>query len=441
MTVRGLLWLSFYLVLIALPLGVAAIWPGAAAGRPPLMQFGVACGFIAFTILGLEFSLISKIQPVASAFGMDALIQFHRQMGLVATVFLFAHAGALLYAGYPLEWLNPLNPDCGWAMRWGLMAFGALVLLVLLTLWRKQLRLAYEWWLCSHGILSKILVLAGLAHLFLFGGFSSQRPMRILLGVYMVGLVAISIYFQILKPLRMWSRPWKLVENRRESFDTRTLRLKPEGHPGFTFEPGQFAWLSTCKTPFHKDRHPISMSSAAVDELGQTIDFTIKDLGDWSGQIVPKLAAGTTVWVDGPYGVFSPDREQGPGYVLIGGGVGITPLVSMCQTFAARGDQRPVYLFYGSKSVESLRFREELESLESRMNLKLIYALEEPPASWPGESGYITAPMLSRHLPNQFKRYQYFICGPGPMMDSIERLLPQLGIPTSQIHTERFVMV
>lgn len=441
MPVRGLLWLSLYLILIALPLGVATIWPGEFADIPTLMKLGLAFGFLAFTILGLEFSLISKIQSVASAFGMDALIRFHRQMGLIATILVMAHAVALIYNGYPLEWLNPFGPDTTWAMRWGLLSAFAVLSLIVTSLARQQLRLPYEWWQWTHDLLAKLVLLSALAHLLMVGAFSGQRPMQIVIGGFAVLMVGISVYFQVLKPLWMWSRPWVVVENLKLSTDTHTLKLKPDGHPGFRFEAGQFAWLNTGGTPFHKDRHPVSMSSAASDELGQTIEFTVKDLGDWSGKVVPNLQPGTRIWVDGPYGVFTPDREQGPGYVLIGGGVGITPLLSMCETFAVRGDLRPVYLFYGSASVESLRFRERLEALQTRMNLKVIYALEKPPEGWQGEAGYITQDLLQKHLPLQGKRFQYFICGPGPMMDSIERILPKIGIPASQIHTERFVMV
>lgn len=441
MSVRGLLWFSLYLIFIALPVGVAAIWPGALADIPNLMKFGVALGFLAFTILGLEFALISKLHPVASAFGMDALIRFHRKMGIVATVFVIAHAAVLLINGYPLAWINPFSPDTTWAMRSGLIATGALGLLTLFSLARQQLRIPYEWWQWSHTIFAKIVVIGALVHLVLVGGFSSQKPMQFVLATYALVVLGISAYFQLLKPIWMWSRPWVVMENRRESSDTRTLRIKPENHAGFIFEPGQFAWLSTGKTPFHKDRHPISMSSAAPEELGQPIDFTVKDLGDWSGKVVPALAPGSRIWVDGPYGVFSPDMQQGPGYVLIGGGVGITPLVSMCETFAARGDLRPVYLFYGSKSFEGLRFRDRLETLASSMNLRIIYALESPPSGWTGEIGFVTKELLQRHLPLQFQRFQYFVCGPSQMMDSIEQILPELGVRSSQIHTERFVMV
>jgi ferredoxin-NADP reductase len=129
------------------------------------------------------------------------------------------------------------------------------------------------------------------------------------------------------------------------------------------------------------------------------------------------------------------------GYVLIGGGVGVTPLYSMCQTMAEREDARPVYLFYGAKSWDDITFREELEALQGRMNLKVIYVLEHAPAGWQGETGFISQEALSRNLPWNYHRFVYLICGPEPLMDAMEKALPALGVPPDQVHTERFSMV
>jgi predicted ferric reductase len=71
------------------------------------------------------------------------------------------------------------------------------------------------------------------------------------------------------------------------------------------------------------------------------------------------------------------------------------------------------------------------------MNLKVIYVLEKPNASWNGEKGFINADMLRRHLPKQYRRFQYFICGPPSLMDSMERILPEIGVPSTLVHTER----
>lgn len=146
------------------------------------------------------------------------------------------------------------------------------------------------------------------------------------------------------------------------------------------------------------------------------------------------------MWIDGPYGVLSADREQGMGYVLIAGGVGITPLYSICQTLAEREDVRPVLLFYGARNSEDLTFREELDALQGCMNLQVIYVLSEPSENWEGESGFITTEILKRYLPKQFRRFVYFICGPEPLMDAMETALPKLGIPREKVFSERFGM-
>jgi predicted ferric reductase len=179
------------------------------------------------------------------------------------------------------------------------------------------------------------------------------------------------------------------------------------------------------------------MSSSARGEPG-LIAFTIKNLGDWSGEVVPALQPGKQIWVDGPYGVFTPSRAPGSGYVMIGGGAGITPLYSMCQTFAERGDMRPVQLFFCGYSLERLIFFQQVEELKKRMNLTVTHVLENPPADWTGEIGYMTADMLRRHLQSGFERFEYFVCGPPGLMDSMEQALVDFGVPAHRIHTERF---
>ncbi len=439
--VRGALWFGAYLTLILFPLIVGAVAHGDAAGRPFHTQFGVACGLVSLSIMAFQYTMISKVKTVAGAFGQDALLHFHKLMGMLALVLLMAHAVLMLLSGYPAEWLNPFAPENPWAMRWGVIAGYLLVLLTLVSLLRKPLRLSYGWWQMSHAWLADAVVLMGLVHVLMFGSFSRSPAMRATFAVYSVIVLTLGIKYRLVRPLRMWSKPWVVVENRKEKGDSRTLVLKPSGHEGFTFEPGQFAWISTARTPLHKDRHPISFSSRAYDYGPAEIAFTIRDLGDWSGEIVPKLEPGRRVWVDGPYGVFSADREQGMGYVLIGGGVGVTPMMSICATLAERGDRRPVILFFAGRDLDSLTFDEEFRALEKRMNLKIVYVIERPPENWKGEKGYLNQEILKRHLPAQHKRFQYFICGPPPMMDMVEKALPALGVPPQNIHSERFDMV
>ena len=155
------------------------------------------------------------------------------------------------------------------------------------------------------------------------------------------------------------------------------------------------------------------------------------------------MKPGAKAWVDGPRGVFTIDREEGAGYGLIGGGIGITPLRAMVLAMEERGDVRPVVLFYGVNDEADLTYDEELAELDRRMdNLTVVRVLSKPGDDWAGERGYINADILKRHLPERLlTRFQYFICGPNALMDAMEKALPQIGVPRDRVHTERFDMV
>jgi ferredoxin-NADP reductase len=98
-------------------------------------------------------------------------------------------------------------------------------------------------------------------------------------------------------------------------------------------------------------------------------------------------------------------------------------------------------LVYANREWDGVAFREELEHLKDRLSLTLVHVLERPPDDWTGETGYVTPEVLSRHLPPGYRRFQFFICGPDPMMDAAEAALVELGVPPDRVHTERFDMV
>jgi ferredoxin-NADP reductase len=98
-------------------------------------------------------------------------------------------------------------------------------------------------------------------------------------------------------------------------------------------------------------------------------------------------------------------------------------------------------LLYGSKDWESITFREELEALQARLDLKVVHVLANPPEGWTGERGYIDAAMFKRHLPPPYADHEYFICGPDVMMDAIEGALGELKVPMSKYHSERYSFV
>jgi predicted ferric reductase len=148
--------------------------------------------------------------------------------------------------------------------------------------------------------------------------------------------VALLVWVRIGKPLTLRRRPWRIEGITPERGQTTTLTLRADGHRGFRFAPGQYAWFAIGRSPFSLTKHPFSFSSSG-DSDG-VIDVSIKALGDFTASVA-NIDLGTKVYIDGPHGVFRPDLAEGPGFVLIAGGVGITPMMSILRTFAGRGDR------------------------------------------------------------------------------------------------------
>jgi predicted ferric reductase len=137
--------------------------------------------------------------------------------------------------------------------------------------------------------------------------------------VVLIGLLG---YVRIYKPWRLLSRPYSVAEVRSVAPRTWALTVRAEGHEGLRFQPGQFAWITIDRSPFSVREHPFSLSSSA--ERTGTYEFTIKELGDFTSRI-GEVQPNTRAYIDGPYGAFSTERYQGPGYIFIAGGVGISP--------------------------------------------------------------------------------------------------------------------
>ena len=98
------------------------------------------------------------------------------------------------------------------------------------------------------------------------------------------------------------------------------------------------------------------------------------------------MPVGRRVYLDGPYGAFTIGNPADM-HVLIAGGVGVTPMMSIIRTLADRGDSRPVILLYGSRNWDSITFREELEALKARLDLTVVHVLAESAGRLDGRAG------------------------------------------------------
>ena len=434
--VRRTVWLVVYLLFVLAP--VLALLMGALPpARDFWTEFSAAIAYVGLAMMGLQFGLTARFRHVTEPWGEDVIYHFHRLLSLVALGLVITHP-IILFVLNPgrLRLLNFfVAPPVA---RWASLSTYALIALVVTSLWRVQLGIRYEVWHVAHILLAVIAIVAGTIHMIGWGyylGDPGKRALWIALAIFWIGLL---LYVRLFKPLFILRRPYIVTEVNPQRGDSWTLVMQPHLHPGFRFTPGQFGWLTIWGGPFKITGHPFSFSSSAEIADGR-IEMTIRNLGDLTSRI-REVQVGRRVYIDGPYGAFTIGNPADM-HVLIAGGVGVTPMMSMIRTLADRGDKRPVILIYGSKDWESVTFRDELEALEARLDLKVIHVLSDPPAGWEGEQGFITAETLMRHLPPPYRKHEYFICGPNPMMDAIETALGEMDVPLSKYHSERYSFV
>ncbi|HWH14927.1 MAG TPA: ferric reductase-like transmembrane domain-containing protein [Miltoncostaeaceae bacterium] len=432
---RAVLWVGLYLVATLSPLAVMAV--RAPEGRSFWTELSVAAGFVGMAMLAVQFLITARFRRISAPYGIDVILRMHREVSLLAVVLLVAHP-IVLFIERP-ETRSLLNPvEAPWRARMAVAALLLLVVIVVSSLWRQRLRLGYETWRLVHGILAVGVLALALGHALGVGHYL-DLPWKRALWLVLVGLVVASILWtRVVKPALMWRRPWRVSEVRRERGDSWTLVLEPEGHRGMRFRAGQFAWLTVGDSPYGLREHPFSFSSSARHP--ERVEMTIKEAGDFT-TTVGEIAPGTRAYLDGPRGVFIRERHGwASGYVLIAGGIGVTPIMSILRSLADEGDRRPHVLVYAVSDLEAATFREEIEELAGRLDLRVVMVPQEAPEGWDGPSGFVDREILQEAVGEPRGR-RFFICGPPPMMEAARGALLEMGVPAAGIEMEQFELV
>lgn len=246
----------------------------------------------------------------------------------------------------------------------------------------------------------------------------------------------------------------------RETAEAITLHLDipTDLQPVFAFTPGQYLTFR-----FHingkEERRAYSLSSSPFDGEWNVTVKMLKD-GKASERLFEKIKVGDTIEMLPPEGRFVAklDENQRKNYYLIGAGSGITPLMSMLKTTLEKEPRSTVFLLYGNRDEDSIIFKDELEKLEKRYEGQLFveHILSQPKKQkegglgglfkkatigWQGWTGRINAAVLDRFLnenPPRSKDSEYFICGPGGMIEAVEKALLAKGVDKKYIHREFF---
>ena len=433
---HGSFWVGIYLVISGAPLFVLLV--GATPpGRGFWRELSVALGFLGLSMMGWQFYLTGRFTSITSPYGIDVVYHFHRLVSLIAFSFLVLHP-VILLASSPATGGLLVSTASPWWMVAGVGGLLGFAVVIATTLLRARAGLSYERWRALHGYVSVAAVALSLGHVVGVNYYVQAPPKRWLWICMGLAWVLALVHVRLVKPLLMRRRPYTVTRVERQRGNSWVLELSPEGHAGMSFRPGQFAWLTMGKSPFAIREHPFSLSSSAMNP--GRLEMTIKELGDFTRRI-GATAPGTRAYLDGPYGSFTIDRHPAPGYVLIAGGVGIAPVMSIMRTMRDRGDRRPVVLFYGIRRWEDATHREEIAELGRGLRLKSVYVAEEAPDGWDGERGLVSAEIMARHLPEERMDFQYFVCGPRLMQVAVKQALDELGLPLERVQSESFNFV
>ncbi len=430
-TLQGIFWILVYILLTLAPVLILLLG-SPPPGREFWRDFSVAIGYCAIAMWMLQFVLTARFKVIKAPYGSDIVYYFHKQISIVAYFLALSHVLILfIFSPKLISLLNFFTAPL--RARAAVLSVLAITALIFTSVYRKKWRIEYNRWRIWHGILAIAAVSFAFAHIYLAGYYLNtllKRELWIIYSLFWIGLI---FYVRVYKPWVLIRNPFLVEEIKPERGGAYSLVLKPKHRKVFHFQAGQFAWLTANHTPFSDAEHPFTIASSA--ENRDTISFTIKEL---------TLIPGQEVFVDGPFGAFSYERHpHAQGFMFIAGGIGITPMMSMLRSLADRKDKRPLVLIYANKNWEGITYREDIQELDKSLNLKVIHVLENPPENWNGETGFVNAGIIKKNLPMDLSpnSWEVFICGPLPMMNAVENLLPEAGVSIGDFHSERFDLV
>ena len=256
------------------------------------------------------------------------------------------------------------------------------------------------------------------------------------------------------KAIADWSgwRPFRVAAIVDEADDTKSFYFTPEdGQPLAKFAPGQFL---TFRLPLEEESSPLVRCYSLSDRPRQ--DFfrtTIKCIaapadrpeakpGRGSNHFHQNVHVGDVVDVRAPAGTFLIDPLATDPIVLVGAGIGVTPLMSMLEAIVAAGSKREVYVLFGFRNGREHPFKERLEAIcaeNPQIHLHVSYSAPDK-----GDMVYrdfnhhgrLALDRLKQVLPSN--NFQFYVCGPGALMETLVPALWEWGVPESHVHFEAF---
>ncbi len=235
---------------------------------------------------------------------------------------------------------------------------------------------------------------------------------------------------------------WKVVKVVPENGDINSVYLEGSDEKFSKRAAGQFASITIRRPEGWSEAHPFTISAAPEDKL---LSFTIKKEGAFTSDI-PNLKPGTEVRCTGPLGVFCKGIDGDAGIVMMAGGVGVTPFLSVLRHFRHIKAANETTLFWVNKTLAETFAAEEIGAMTQELNLTIVHCLSREDdvqdhfqPRFPRilyEKGRLSADILKRH--GAGPGAAFYLCGPPPMMDAALTEVGALSVAPASVKQEKF---
>lgn len=384
----------------------------------------------------MELVLIARSPWLEQLAGMHRLMAWHRWVGFACIWLLLAHT-VLTTAGYALGDGRSLAAEA-WTLLttypYVLMATVALVLLIgvgAASVRAARRRMSYETWYGIH-LYTYLAIVLGFGHQLAVGTDFTDDPIARLYWIALyVATLALIVFFRFGQPIHLSLRHrLRVADVVPETDGVTSVYVRGRRLDELSVRAGQyFIWRFLTVRGWWR-AHPFSLSAAPN---GRTLRITIRAEGDYTDDL-QRLRPGTCVAVEGPYGILTGARRTREKILLIAGGIGITPLRALLEEPPAGPGELSV--LYRARSRADVVFADELDHLAQRRGADLRYLIgRRGSAELPVDP--LGAEPLRKLVPDITERDVY-VCGPSAMLIALERTLLALGVPSAQIHIERF---
>lgn len=390
---------------------------------------GLECGYGIVVLL----ALMARAPALEHGVGTDRLARWHAMGGRYVVSLAVAHTLLIIW-GYALTAhrsltgetldLNTQYPDVLMAT----VAVGLLVGVGITSARAARRRLAYETWHFIH-LYTYLAIALAFSHQFATGADFVDRRARVLWSALYIVVGLLLIRYRIVAPIRSALRhDLRIARIQAESHDTFSVYITGRDVDRLRAQPGQFFRWRFLTRDLWWVASPYSLSAPASRD---TLRITVRPAGRHSAALA-RLAPGTRVLAEGPYGGLTAARRRRREVLLIAGGVGITPLRALFETLP--GGPGTVTLLYRAGHELDLVLRHELDDIAARRGATVHYLIG--PRDGPGGD-----PLSSRNLAHRLgdiRGRDVYLCGPPGMTITARTALRQLHVPAVRIHDESF---